>query len=199
MANPINAKTLSESTTRFDGRGRTIATTTWLVPLGAVDPENPPIAGLSGVAATDGLTTQYLYDDNLTDGVGLDSTTGLSFTKMAATGSASVSLSAAITKLAAAEASGGAAITFSATAPGRASVVINAQDEVSFSISDAAGRTSPQLQLTPINLRPKITRSTAQVGFCLSIANKNEPKSQGGSGLTRGNTLTFLEPVVFSG
>ena len=118
-----------------------------LVPLGAVDPENPPIAGLNGVAAADGLTTQYLYDDNLTDGVGLDNTTGLSFTKMAATGSASVSLSTAITKLAAAQASGGAGITFSTTAPGRASVVINAQDEVSFSISDGAGRTVMSGQL----------------------------------------------------
>jgi hypothetical protein len=38
MASPINAKTLSESTTRYDGRGRTVATTTWLVALGAVDP-----------------------------------------------------------------------------------------------------------------------------------------------------------------
>ena len=83
----------------------------------------------------------------MTYGVGLDSTTGLSFTKMAASGSSSVSLTTAITKLAAAEASGGAGITFSATAPGRASVVINAQDEVSFSISDAAGRTVMSGQL----------------------------------------------------
>ncbi len=66
---------------------------------------------------------------------------------MATTGSSSVSLSTAITKLAAAETSGGAGITFSATAPGRASVVVNAQDEVSFSISDAAGRTVMSGQL----------------------------------------------------
>jgi len=32
----------------------------------------------------------------------------------------------------------------------------------------------------------------------MSIATKNEPKSQGGSELPKGNTLTFLEPVVFS-
>ena len=48
MASPINAKTLSESTIRYDGRRRTVATTTWLVALGVVDPENPPIAGLNG-------------------------------------------------------------------------------------------------------------------------------------------------------
>jgi len=52
----------------------------------------------------------------------------------------SISLSAAITKLAGTIATGGAGITFSATSPGHASVTINSEDEVSFSISDAAGR-----------------------------------------------------------
>ncbi len=147
MGSPIDAKTLSESTTLFDSLGRTKASTTWLVALGAVDPASPPIAGLNSVPASNGMTTQYLYDNNLSDGIGLDSATGLSYTKMAASGSSSVSLTTAITKLAAAETTGGAEITFSATAPGRASVVINAQDEVSFSISDGAGRTVMSGQL----------------------------------------------------
>ncbi len=38
-------------------------------------------------------------------------------------------------------AQGGAGLTFDATAKGKASVVINAEDEIQFSISDAAGRT----------------------------------------------------------
>ncbi len=47
----------------------------------------------------------------------------------------------AITKLAGTQANGGAGITFSTSAPGRASISINSEDEISFSISDAAGRT----------------------------------------------------------
>ena len=116
--------------------------------LFSVDSANPPIAGINGVASSDGLTTQYLYDDNLFDGVGLDNATGLSYTKMSSgTGTSTVSLSAAITKLADTIANGGAGLTFSATAAGRASVTINAEDEVSFSISDAAGRSVMSGQL----------------------------------------------------
>ncbi|MFO0940477.1 MAG: RHS repeat-associated core domain-containing protein [Pirellulales bacterium] len=142
MVSPINSKTLSESTTQYDGLGRTIATTAWLVPLGAVDRENPPIAGLNGVSSADGLTTQYLYDDNLSDGTGLDSAAGMSPAVPAASNPAwKISLASAIAKLASAETAGGAAVNFSATSSGRASVVINPEFEVSFTISDAAGRT----------------------------------------------------------
>lgn len=141
MASPVNAKTLGEVTTRYDGRGRPVASTTWLVALGAVDRENPPIAGLDGVSAGDGLTTQYLYDDDLTDGAGLDSTAGVTYTKMATSGTFSVSLAGALAQLAAAQANGGAGIAFGTDAPGRASVVINGQDEVSFTLQDATGRT----------------------------------------------------------
>jgi RHS repeat-associated protein len=141
--NPIDAKTLSETTTRYDGRGRPIYQTTWLTPRGIVDTANPPIAGLNGVALADGLTTQYLYDDNLFDGVGLDNSLGLSAPKLGTggTGTTNISLSAAISKLSSSQASGGAGVTFTATAPGRATVTISPEDEISFSISDAAGRT----------------------------------------------------------
>ncbi len=141
MLDPVNSSTLAESTTKYDSLGRTIATTTWLSARGQIDPLSPPIAGLGGVAQSEGLTTQYLYDDNLADGVGLDNSAGVSPAILpASNGSWKVSLATALTKLAAAETAGGAALTFSATSPGRASVVINPEFEVSFTISDAAGR-----------------------------------------------------------
>jgi YD repeat-containing protein len=89
FANPTDAKTLSESTTKFDSAGRPIYQTSWLTPRGLVDPANPPIAGLNGVPITDGLTTQYLYDNNLTDGVGLDNATGVSALKLGTGGTGS--------------------------------------------------------------------------------------------------------------
>jgi RHS repeat-associated protein len=142
FANPTDAKTLRESTTKYDAAGRVAYQTTWLVPRGLVDPTAPPIAGLNGVPASDGLTNQYFYDNNLTDGAGLDSATGLSVLKLATGGSGSfnVTLANAITKLADTEANGGAGITFNASSPGRATVTVNSEDEISFAISDAAGR-----------------------------------------------------------
>ncbi len=139
LDNPVDAKTLREVTTRYDGRGRPVARTTWLVARGVVDATNPPIAGLDGVAATDGITQQYLYDEDLTDGVGLDSATGASVDQLGG-GTYNVSLSAALAKLADTEANGGAGITFNADAIGSARVSINAEEEISFSISDAAGK-----------------------------------------------------------
>jgi len=53
-----DAKTLSETTVKYDERGRPIARTVWLTPLGNVDPTNPPIAGENGVPAADSLTTR---------------------------------------------------------------------------------------------------------------------------------------------
>ena len=48
---------------------------------GTVDTANPPISGLNGVSAADGLTTRYLYDNNLSDGVGFDGVAGVSALK----------------------------------------------------------------------------------------------------------------------
>lgn len=151
LGSPLDAKTLAESTTRYDAVGRVLASTSWLVAQGTVDPEAPPIAGLDGVSAANGLTTQYLYDNNLSDGVGLDSTGGVSYTKMAGTGTSSVSLSSALTKLAATQVNGGAGTSFDSGSPGAATVVINAEDEVSFTIIDAAGRTVMSGQLDNYN------------------------------------------------
>jgi RHS repeat-associated protein len=66
--------TLNEATTRFDALSRPIARTVWLVQLETVNKNDPPIAGDHGTNATDGLTTRWVYDDNLTDGIGLDAT-----------------------------------------------------------------------------------------------------------------------------
>jgi RHS repeat-associated protein len=66
--------TLNESTTRYDNRGRPVARTVWLIQLGVVNKNDPPIAGDHGTNAADGLTTRWVYDDNLTDGIGLDAT-----------------------------------------------------------------------------------------------------------------------------
>ncbi len=136
LDNPVDAKTLREVTTKYDGRGRPVARTTWLVARGLVDATDPPIAGLGSVAAADGLTEQFLYDDDLTDGVGLDSSGGVT----PLIGSTAVSLSAAITKLAATEANGGAGVTFDANATGSARVTISPEGEVRYAISDGAGR-----------------------------------------------------------
>ncbi len=75
---PITA--LNDVTTRFDERNRPTHTTVWLTPIGAITNKGRPalgngqipIAGEDGVPASQGLTTRYRYDDNLTDNVGLD-------------------------------------------------------------------------------------------------------------------------------
>ena len=139
LLDPDNVKTLQETTTRYDALGRSIANCTWLVPQGIIDAANPPMAGFNGISGEDGLTAQTLYDVDLTDGVGLDSSTGISVTNPLG-GTYTVSLSAALTKLAAATAQGGAGLTFDASTPGSAVVSLNAENEVSFSISDAQGR-----------------------------------------------------------
>ena len=91
--NPIDADTLQEVTTRFDGRGRPTHKTVWLKPLGTVDDDarlslgdatGIPIAGLDGIPATDGLTTTYEYDEDLTDGVGLDADYATELTELIA-------------------------------------------------------------------------------------------------------------------
>ncbi len=55
------ANQVTESTTRYDAAGRPTYQTTWLSARGSVDTANPPIAGLNGVSASDGLTTPSIY------------------------------------------------------------------------------------------------------------------------------------------
>ena len=87
---PLDADTLNESTTRYDALNRPTHSTVWIneiSKLGFVQDHARanligsgeggdygdiiPIAGEDQPAA-DGLTTRYEYDDDLTDGVGLD-------------------------------------------------------------------------------------------------------------------------------
>jgi hypothetical protein len=82
------------------------------------------IQGFGGVAGTQGLTTQTLYDADLTDNSGLETTTGITVTNPLG-GTYTVSLAAAITKLGQPVAQGGAGITLAAGTPGSAVVNIN--------------------------------------------------------------------------
>jgi len=91
------------------------------------------------MAGTQGLTTQTLYDADLTDSDGLETSGGMTVTNPLG-GTYSVSLSAAIAKLGEPNAQGGAGIMFAAGTPGSAVVSLNAENEISFSISDAQGR-----------------------------------------------------------
>ena len=150
LLNPIDAKTLQETTTKYDALGRSVASTVWLQPLGLVDVAAPPIAGFGGIAGTQGLTTQTLYDADLTDNAGLESGGGMTVTNPLG-GTYTVSLAAAITKLGQSIAQGGAGITFAAGTPGSATVNLNAENEVSFSISDAQGRSLMSGILHPHN------------------------------------------------
>ena len=110
-----DAGTLREITTKYDARHRPIARTIWLSPRGGVDANNPAIAGDGGVPAGDGLTTRWVYDDDLTDNVGLDNTYS---TQLATLGSG----------------------YFGTGFDGYAVEVTNPENEKSVSIFDGAGR-----------------------------------------------------------
>ncbi len=149
LDNPVDAKTLREATMLYDGRGRPQARTVWLTARGVVDSSSPPIAGFGSVPTADGATEQYLFDDDLTDGVGLDSATGVSVQQLDQGGSYNVSLATALTKLADTTANGGAAVSFGTDSTGSAVVTINAEEEVSFTISDSLGRAVMEGSLVP--------------------------------------------------
>ncbi len=148
-SNPIDAKTLSEHTTRYDYLGRPVASTVWLTPQLDVNRNSPPIAGLDGISAGLGITTQMYYDSNMKDGIGLDNTTGMTVQKLGG-GTYNLSLSAVMAKAAAAEASGGAVSYFPTNLnSGSAVVSINGEEEVSVAISDVLGRPVITAQLQP--------------------------------------------------
>ena len=123
-------------------RGTDIRTTAPKATKPVTNPVADTVTGFVEPGEDSRLPNQYFYDNNLTDGAGLDSATGLSVLKLATGGSGSfnVTLANAITKLADTEANGGAGITFNASSPCRATVTVKSEDEISFAISDAAGR-----------------------------------------------------------
>jgi len=163
--NPDDTKTLGEVTTRYDERNRPIARTTWLVPLGVVDPNNVPIAGLAGVPSSDGLTQRWFYDDDLDDGQGLDA--GITVAKIDGSGSFTLSIASLLTELSADGTDLGA--TGSASADGSATVTLNGEDEISVSISDGAGRSVAQGILEQSGTA--ITWSTIQHDTIVNVAN----------------------------
>jgi YD repeat-containing protein len=126
---PIDADTISETTTRFDNRHRPTHRTVWLQPLGFVNDHARldiddaldgggviPIAGEDGIPAADGLTTRYFYDDNLANGLDIS----------AAILGYSVDLSG---------------LSFGALADGSAVAVQNPAGETNLAIKDGRGRT----------------------------------------------------------
>lgn len=118
--NPTDSATLAETTTRFDGLDRPTATTAWLQPLGDVLGDCCGGTGEIPIATdpAQGLTTTITYDEDLTDGQGIDQTYAAQFTALTARG-----------------------VTFNANANGFASAVTNAEGETSVSVQDGLGRT----------------------------------------------------------
>ncbi len=105
-------------------------------------------AGLNGVAASAGVTSQTFYDVNLTDSVGLNTAGGVAVTIPNTGASFNVNLTAAISKLASPPASGGASTSFTTNSVGSATVSVNHDaSSVTFQISDGAGWTVMSGQL----------------------------------------------------
>lgn len=105
-----------------------------------------PIAGLDGIPHTDGLTTRYFYDEDLTDGVGFDG----ALTVPAIDGSGNVSLN--ITPLLAELTADG--VTLGTGSDGSARITVNPENEVSVSISDGTGRSVCSAMLDPADGTP---------------------------------------------
>lgn len=73
-SNPNNAS--HEITVEYDKRHRPLKRTQWLIQLPSVNANNPPMVGDGTYDSDDGLLTTWEYDDDITDGVGLDDSQG---------------------------------------------------------------------------------------------------------------------------
>jgi RHS repeat-associated protein len=147
-SDPLDAKTFREATRRFDEAGRLIAETIWLVPRGTVDPQAPPIAGLDGIAKSEGITERYLFDNDLSDGVGLDSSGGVTVAKLGG-GTFNVSIANFLSQLAFPPASGGASTSFGNGSAGSAAVTVSPEEEISVTVFDGTGRLVGTAALEP--------------------------------------------------
>ncbi len=77
LLNPTDAKTNGEATTRYLDDGRVQFRTKWTQALNEnINRNLPQLAGL-GKPASWGVTTQYVYDTAVGDGVGLETTAGV--------------------------------------------------------------------------------------------------------------------------
>lgn len=144
--NPYHLKTVSETTTRYFPSGKPQYRTRWNTPVGNVEPDNPPIAGLDGVAVLNGVTTQFTYDTYLGDGIGLDGD-GVIIDLLGG-GTATITLSQALEQLSLPIANGGAGITFTSVRPGSASLTLSPDEKtMQLTISDGLGRTVMAAQM----------------------------------------------------
>lgn len=125
---PPAADTLNEVTTRYDARNRPVARTIWLEPRGNIDPNDVPIA----TAGEPGLTTRMYYDDDLSDGIGLES--GVSVGSLDDSGAFSLNVMPVYQKIVDQQITFGNGSAFSAIA------TVNPEDEISVVINDGAGR-----------------------------------------------------------
>lgn len=118
--NPDNATTVQETTTRFDGLDRPTHSTAWLQPLGNVLGDCCGGTGEIPIATdpAQGLTSTLIYDEDLTDDIGIDDTYAAQFTALAARG-----------------------VTFNASANGFAVAYTNPAGETSVRVKDGLGRT----------------------------------------------------------
>lgn len=116
--------------TQYDARRRPIFRTVWLVNPPAVNPDSPPIAGQNGVPAANGLTTQWYFDENLADSVGLSAAAG-----EAIPGVGNVSIQPLLAEI---QADG---ITFGAGSDGYAILEIEPDGQLLVTIQDGASRT----------------------------------------------------------
>jgi len=117
------------TTTAFDARNRPVFRTIWLVAPPAVDPNNPPIAGQNGVPAANGLTTQWVYDENLADNVGLSAAAGQNVA-----GVGNVSIQPLLAELSA------DGITFGAGSDGVAALIVRSDGGLLVVVQDGVGR-----------------------------------------------------------
>lgn len=123
------ATAFNQTTTKYDTRSRPIFRTIWLTTVPTVDPNNPPIAGQNGVPAASGLTTQWYYDENLADTVGLSNPAGESIA-----GIGNVSIAPLLSEI---QADG---ITFGTGSDGYAILEIKPDGELAVTVQDALYR-----------------------------------------------------------
>ncbi len=141
LLNPTDSKTNGETTTRYLDNGQVQFRTLWTQALNEnVNRNLPQLAGL-GKPASWGVTTQYVYDAVVGDGVGLETATGVDVLRISTSQNVAVSIAAAITKLGESVANGGADLLLS-THNGNATLVISPDEKtMQCSITDTAGRT----------------------------------------------------------
>ena len=151
--NPSTSNTYSEITTKYDDGGRKQFATKWsqdpMPGSASLDPNNPPIAGLGTHDISEGVTTQFVYDDNLANNSGLETTTGLTIPRLHPGGVTAINIKEAFDKIADSEANGGAELSPNSNDSLSARVVISRDEKtMRVSISNQTGQTSMNALMT---------------------------------------------------